>query len=167
MKKLTDTQKQSVSQPKQDTLNDSEKISLMNIIRDEWKARDDSLKSIFWKIIYLSLIITFLPNLIETFGVINTPVPKIHEDIFSVAGIICALLGMYFALGESKRIEALDLLYKRIMNMLPDGYQMIDLKTIKHGAFFSTRLNTIFCIVPYAVVVFLAIIKILFYHGIL
>ena len=48
------------------TLNSTEDIiSLMELYRSEWKFRSQEFVSYFWRFIYLSLIITFLPNFLN------------------------------------------------------------------------------------------------------
>jgi len=44
-------------------------IALMNLYRDEWKYRDQWFISSFWRLVYLSLIISFLPNFLSAISV--------------------------------------------------------------------------------------------------
>lgn len=40
-------------------------LALMTLYRDEWKQRDQVFISYFWRFVYLSLVVTFLPNFLE------------------------------------------------------------------------------------------------------
>ena len=47
---------------KNDLTDVEQHIVLMTLYRDEWKYRNEWFMSVFWRFVYLSLIITFLPN---------------------------------------------------------------------------------------------------------
>ena len=71
------------------TLNSTEDIiSLMELYRSEWKFRSQEFVSYFWRFIYLSLIITFLPNFLNAFDVSADIVNLLPNWIFSIFGIV-------------------------------------------------------------------------------
>lgn len=78
-------------------------LALMNLYRDEWKYRDQWFISTFWRMVYLSLIISFLPNFLAAFSVESELVTKLPVWVFSVLGILCALFGLYIMIVENKR----------------------------------------------------------------
>ena len=79
-------------------------LALMNLYRDEWKYRDQWFISTFWRMVYLSLIISFLPNFLAAFSVESELVTKLPVWVFSVLGILCALFGLYIMIVENKII---------------------------------------------------------------
>lgn len=140
-------------------------LTLMSIYRDEWMHRDSDMLSTLWRLVTISLVVTFLPNLIGRLGFSDSPlVAKLPIVFFSCAGIVCAGFGMFISIGESTRIEYLDKKYWDVMKRLPEGYQLESMKNDKRAKPFSMRLNTIFCVVPYSVVIFLAILNIIFHY---
>lgn len=44
------------------------KLTLMEIYRSEWMHRDNAFITMFWHFISISLVITFLPNLVDRIG---------------------------------------------------------------------------------------------------
>lgn len=136
------------------------KLALMAIYRDEWMHRDDTFIAMFWRLITISLVISFLPNLIVRVGIEHQAIETLPSWLFSSCGILCALFGMYLSLGEAKRIEAIDKAYKNVMNTLPVEYQMITLSNVPRSRIFRPRLNNIFCISMYLMVCILALANI-------
>lgn len=128
-------------------------IALMTLYRDEWKHRDQMFVNYFWRFLYLSLVITFLPNFLQAIN-INPDVTKILPTwIFSVAGIISSAFGLYLGLAENQRITNIDLAYKKILEDLPLEYRV---KPIRKKAF-SPRLNILLCVTSYSIIIMLAI----------
>lgn len=149
-----------------ETLNYDQTLKLMSLYREEWMHRDTDLLSTLWRLVSISLIITFLPNLIGRIGIENSVlVNRLPVTVFSVAGIVCSLFGLYISFGEAKRIENLDKKYWEIMRSLPDSFHLERLDKEKSTKLFSIRLNNIFCIVPYCVVIVLAISNIVFHFA--
>ena len=126
-------------------------IAIMSLCRDEWKHREQVFRSYFWRFTYLSLIITFFPNL-----QINPDIVRdIPAWIFSVAGIGCSLFGLYFGLAENKRITKLDLAYRKLEKKLPRNYRTDKIEE----KYFKPRLNVLVCFVVYGIIIFLAVIN--------
>lgn len=140
-----------------------ELLTLMSIYREEWKFRDNYFSSILWRFLSLSLIITFLPNLVSNIGVSGTVLIELPTLIYSIAGIICALFGIYLSLCEAKKVEKLDEAYKDLMAKLPEDYKVKsileeELKNKKR--IFSFRTNNMLCGI-FVIVIILAVINIL------
>lgn len=136
------------------------KLALMAIYRDEWMHRDDAFVAMFWRLITISLVVSFLPNLIVRIGVDHQAIKTLPSWLFSSCGILCALFGMYLSLGEAKRIEAIDKAYKNVMSTLPTEYQMIALDNLPKSRIFKPRLTNVFCVSMYLIVCILASVNI-------
>ena len=154
------------------------RLALMEIYRNEWMHRDDAFITMFWRFITISLVITFLPNLVSRVGVSHEAINVLPHWVFSTCGIITALFGMYLTVGEARRIEAIDESYKRVMETLPKQVQMIKLDNLEktdaaypHKAkiynvvtqLVSRHLNNIFCTSMFLVVILLAIANMIFW----
>ena len=149
----------------QEDLNYDQILTLMSVYRDEWMHRDSDMLSTLWRLVTISLVITFLPNLIGRLGFSGSPlVTNLPIACFSCAGIVCSGFGMFISIGESTRIRYIDEKYWDTMRHLPEEYQLESMKDDRRAKPFSMRLNNIFCVVPYGVVIFLAIVNIIFYY---
>lgn len=134
-------------------------IALMTLYRQEWEYRDSNFYSLFWRFMYLSLVITFFPYLVNHFNIINFPISQIPIWIFSFSGIFCSIMGFYITTNEEKRIEELDNTYKKLLNELPRKFQVesiIEKYKDKKIKFFNYRTNNVLCF-TYIIVVILAI----------
>ena len=116
-------------------------LALMNLYRDEWKYRDQWFISTFWRMVYLSLIISFLPNFLAAFSVESELVTKLPVWVFSVLGILCALFGLYIMIVENKKITYIDNAYRVLENELPEKYRVEKMK--KSPA--RLRTNNVLC----------------------
>lgn len=132
-------------------------LALMNMYREEWKYRDQWFVTTFWRLVYLSLIISFLPNFLAAFSVKSELVTKLPIWVFSVLGIICALFGLYIMIVENKKIIYIDCAYRVLENDLPEKYQVQKIK--KYPA--KLRTNTVLCYVIFSVIILLSIVNII------
>ena len=135
-----------------------ELLSLMTIYRDEWKFRSQEFVSYFWRFLYLSLIITFLPNFLDAINVTASIVYVLPAWLFSTFGIMFSVFGLYFGLAENERITNIDNAYRSIEQLLPKEFrvQKID------KWYYRPRLNICLCIISYSVTIVLAIINAIF-----
>ena len=124
-------------------------LALMNLYRDEWKYRDQWFISTFWRMVYLSLIISFLPNFLAAFSVESELVTKLPVWVFSVLGILCALFGLYIMIVENKKITYIDNAYRVLENELPEKYRVEKMK--KSPA--RLRTNNVLCVVIFLVII--------------
>lgn len=131
-------------------------LALMNLYRDEWKYRDQWFISTFWRMVYLSLIISFLPNFLAAFSVESELVTKLPVWVFSVLGILCALFGLYIMIVENKKITYIDNAYRVLENELPEKYRVEKMK--KSPA--RLRTNNVLCIAIFLVIILLSIVNI-------
>lgn len=138
---------------KNDLSNAEHYIALMTLYRDEWKYRDQWFISTFWRFVYLSLIITFLPNFLTAVNAESELVFALPIWVHSSAGIICALFGLYIGIVESKKITYIDLAYRRIEEELPPEYQVEKIKKLP----IKLRNNNILCFTIYTIVILLSI----------
>ena len=99
--------------------SENDRIALMAIYRDEWQYRDQTFASYLWRLVYLSLIITFLPNFLDTLDTSPEIVNRFPSWVFPVAGIFCSLLGLYIGLASIKRIRSVDEAYKNLAKHFP------------------------------------------------
>ena len=99
--------------------SESDRIALMAIYRDEWKYRDQTFTSYLWRLVYLSLIITFLPNFLDAMNAKLEIIKKFPSWVFPLAGIFCSLLGLYIGLAAIKRIHSIDEAYQNILKGFP------------------------------------------------
>lgn len=132
-------------------------LALMNLYRDEWKYRDQWFISTFWRMVYLSLIISFLPNFLAAFSVESELVTKLPVWVFSVLGILCALFGLYIMIVENKKITYIDNAYRVLENELPEKYRVEKMK--KSPA--RLRTNNVLCVVIFLVIILLSIVNII------
>lgn len=139
-------------------------ISLLTCYREEWIYRDTDFSHTFWRFAYLSLIIGFLPNLLEKLEFHDAPILSLSPWVFSIAGILFSGLGLFISLNELKRIEKLDDIYFRLIEMLPPEYRIerIVQSEAANGKrkkpIFGIRTNHLFCGV-YAVIMLLILIN--------
>ena len=135
-----------------------ERLALMTIYRDEWKFRAQEFVSYFWRFLYLSLIITFLPNFLDAINVTANIVVALPAWSFSAFGIVFSIFGLYYGLAENERITNIDNIYRDIEQTLPEEFRV---KTIDKW-YYKPRLNISLCIVSYSMTILLAIINIIF-----
>lgn len=133
----------------------SDRIALLSIYRDDWKYRDQTFMSYFWRLIYLSLIVSFLPNFFEAINVQPDIISKLPSWAFPVAGIICSLFGLYLGLAEIKRISSINEKYHDILKTFAQDYIVEQYST----PFLKVSLNKLLCIVAYSIVIVLALIN--------
>lgn len=129
-------------------MNTSEKeniISLLTCYREEWIYRDTDFANTFWRFAYLSLIIGFLPNLLENFHLHDAPLLTLPPWIFSIAGILFSFLGLFICLNDLKRIEKLDSIYFKLIEMLPPAYRIERITQDNRNKVFHVRTNLLFC----------------------
>lgn len=141
-------------------------ISLLGMYRDEWKHRDKFFWSVFWKFTYLSLIIGFFPDLLDRFQIKNTLIANIPNWIFSIAGIAFSVFGLFMAINEMQRIQKLDEIHYRLIDMLPSKYRIERIspnestdkhKTERKLAVFRVRTNYLLCGVYFIIMVLLIV----------
>lgn len=77
---------------------------------------------------------------------------------------------MYLTIGEARRIEALDITFKRIMHSLPSECHIDDLSSLSGKKAYnfvtklvSLRLNNVFCVSMFAIVILLAVVNMIFW----
>lgn len=129
-------------------MNTSEKetvISLLACYREEWIYRDTDFANTFWRFAYLSLIIGFLPNLLEKFDLRDAPLLNLPPWAFSIAGILLSLFGLFICLNDLKRIEKLDDIYFKLVEMLPPAYRIERIVKDEKNKIFRVRTNHLFC----------------------
>lgn len=145
-----------MSEVKTESFDVENYLALMNLYRDEWKYRDQWFISTFWRLVYLSLIISFLPNFLAAFSVESELVTKLPVWVFSVLGILCALFGLYIMIVENKKITYIDNAYRVLENELPKKYRVEKMK--KSPA--RLRTNNVLCVVIFLVIILLSIVNI-------
>lgn len=145
-----------MSEVKTESFDVENYLALMNLYRDEWKYRDQWFISTFWRLVYLSLIISFLPNFLAAFSVESELVTKLPVWVFSVLGILCALFGLYIMIVENKKITYIDNAYRVLENELPEKYRVEKMK--KSPA--RLRTNNVLCVVIFLVIILLSIVNI-------
>lgn len=143
---------------KNDLSNAEQHIALMALYRDEWKYRDQWFISMFWRLVYLSLIITFLPDFLEAINAKSELTSRLPVWIYSVVGIACALFGLYIGIVESRKITYIDQAYRRIEEDLPLKYQVEKLGYSPA----KLRNNNILCITIYVIIILLAIVNMIY-----
>lgn len=146
-----------MSEVKTESFDVENYLALMNLYRDEWKYRDQWFISTFWRLVYLSLIISFLPNFLAAFSVESELVTKLPVWVFSVLGILCALFGLYIMIVENKKITYIDNAYRVLENELPEKYRVEKMK--KSPA--RLRTNNVLCVVIFLVIILLSIVNII------
>lgn len=146
-----------MSEVKTESFDVENYLALMNLYRDEWKYRDQWFISTFWRMVYLSLIISFLPNFLAAFSVESELVTKLPVWVFSVLGILCALFGLYIMIVENKKITYIDNAYRVLENELPKKYRVEKMK--KSPA--KLRTNNVLCVVIFLVIILLSIVNII------
>ncbi len=146
-----------MSEVKTESFDVENYLALMNLYRDEWKYRDQWFISTFWRLVYLSLIISFLPNFLAAFSVESELVTKLPVWVFSVLGILCALFGLYIMIVENKKITYIDNAYRVLENELPKKYRVEKMK--KSPA--KLRTNNVLCVVIFLVIILLSIVNII------
>lgn len=134
-------------------------LALVAMLKEEWKFRDEHFTSTFWRFAYISLIVTFLPMVIGQWEI--SLVNAVPGYIYSIAGILFSLLGLYICIGLEKRIVALDMTYDRILQELPRQYQIQKLDQLRNGKFFKVRLNYVLCISVFSILILLGILNII------
>ena len=144
-----------------DLKNAENHIALMTLYRDEWKYRDQTFITLLWKFVFLSLVITFLPNFLESNNMTNELVSRLPVEVHSTLGIVCSLFGLYIGLSENKRITNIDLAYREVEKKLPENYCVK--KINKHPI--KLRINITLCVVMYSITILLAITNIVSRHS--
>lgn len=139
--------------------NASDRIAFLKLYRDEWEKRDETFRSMFWRFIYLSLIITFLPNVLAAIEVNPEIVEQLPPAAFPIAGIVFSIFGMYYGLAENRRITELDLAYKRVIEAFPEKYLVNKINEVRY----RPRLNLMLCYVSYFIIILLALFNLVYY----
>lgn len=135
-----------------------DRLALMTIYREEWKFRSQEFVSYFWRFLYLSLIITFLPNFLDAINVTASIVVALPAWSFSMFGIVFSIFGLYYGLAENERITNIDNIYRDIEQTLPEEFRVHKIDKW----YYKPRLNISLCIVSYSMTILLAIINIIF-----
>lgn len=128
-------------------MNTAEKeniISLLACYREEWIYRDTDFANTFWRFAYLSLIIGFLPNLLENFNLRDALLLSLPPWTFSIAGILFSLFGLFICLNDLKRIENLDDIYFKLVEMLPPHIELSVLHKTENIKYFVLEQITFF-----------------------
>lgn len=133
----------------------NDKIALMEIYREEWKYRDQTFESYFWRFVYLSLIITFLPDFLKAVGSTPEIMQSFPSWVFPAAGIVCSLLGIYLGFAENRRIRSIDTAYKKLLKSLTKRYLVEEYEK----SYLKIRLNLFLCVVVYLITITLAVIN--------
>lgn len=142
-------------------MNSSEReniISLLTCYREEWMYRDTDFANTFWRFAYLSLIIGFLPNLLENFKIHDAPLLNLPPWVFSIAGILFSILGLLICLNNLKRIEKLDDIYFKLIRMLPHSYRIEFIVQDEGNKKYHIRTNFLFCLI-YVLIILLILIN--------
>lgn len=140
-----------------DLCNSENHIALMNLYRDEWKYRDQWFISSFWRLVYLSLVISFLPNFLSAISIKSELAARLPLWVFSMSGIICALFGLYIGIVENKKITYIDRAYRAIENELPEEYQVEKIKNSPA----KLRTNNVLCFTIYSIIILLSIVNLI------
>ena len=138
-------------------------ISLMEIYLSEWCHRDQMLWSQVFRFFYVTVLVTFLPNLVDFLGVrLPSNLPNI---IFPIAGMCLSLVFLYVSLGYTKRLEAASEVYKRLISFLPPHLQRHSLsdKEIRYGKFFSQPMSIVLCLLMFTGCLFLSVFMLIYY----
>lgn len=130
-------------------------IALMSVYRDEWKHRDQMFTSYMWKFVTLSLIITFLPNVLESQKMFPEMAKTFPLWVFPLFGMACSFLGLYLGFAENKRITNIDKAYRRIEELLPQKYKAEKITEW----YFKPRTNNLLCLVMHGATLALAILN--------
>lgn len=133
----------------------TDKIALMAIYRDEWKYRDQTFSSYFWRFVFLSLVITFLPDFFAKINFQSDIMRWFPKWFFPMTGLLCSLLGVYLGYAENQRIESIDEVYKRLAKTFVGIHRVEEYKTLH----LKIRLNLLLCVVVYSITITLAIIN--------
>ena len=137
-----------------ETLSSEDRIALMAVLRDEWTHRNQTFFSYFWRFIYLSLVIIFLPTFFEAVMMKPVIVKMMHPGIFSFIGFLFPGFGMYIGLASNARIESVSDAYKRVLKTFPTGCAPRPLEKR-----FKPSLNRLRCIVGYGIMMIIAVIN--------
>lgn len=83
-------------------LSSENRIALMAVLRDEWKYRDQTFCLYFWRFIYLSLVVAFLPAFLKATGMEIAIIDKVPLWCFSFLGVLFSGFGMYIGWASTK-----------------------------------------------------------------
>ena len=136
-------------------LSSENRIALMAVLRDEWKYRDQTFCLYFWRFIYLSLVVAFLPAFLKATGMEIAIIDKVPLWCFSFLGVLFSGFGMYIGWASTKRMESVNDAYQNILKAFPSDYvpRTFEERTLKPS------LNRLLCIVSYSLMIVLAVIN--------
>ena len=137
----------------------SDKIALMEVYRDEWKHRDQMFTSYMWRFVTISLIVTFLPNVLGAKDMFPEVAKTFPLWVFPLVGMLCSVLGMYVGFAENKRIKYIDQAYRRIETTLPVTFQTEKI----HKSVFKLTIIKLLFIVMHIVTFTLGMLNFRFY----
>lgn len=136
-------------------LSSENRIALMAVLRDEWKYRDQTFCLYFWRFIYLSLVVTFLPAFLKATGMEIAIIDKVPLWCFSFLGVLFSVFGMYIGWASTKRMESVNDAYQNILKAFPSDYAPRAFKE----CMLKPSLNRLLCIVSYSLMIVLAAIN--------
>lgn len=140
-----------------ETVSAENRIALMAVLRDEWKYRDQTFFLYFWRFIYLSLVVTFLPAFLKATHMEIAIIEKLPLWLFSIFGIMFSGFGMYIGLASTERMKNVNDAYGRFLKTFSAGCAPRSLKK----SIFKPSLNRLLCIVSYSSMIALAVINII------
>lgn len=140
-------------------------ISIMNIYLEEWIHRNGEMWELVFKYFYVTLIVLFLPNLVERLGIGN--MPNLPQALFPAISIGLSLYFLYVSIGYAKRLEAIGNSYQKMIDLLPEDLRRMHIcdDKIKYGKYFKYRMGTTLCCVMFIFLIFLALLMIFYYLG--
>lgn len=103
-------------------------LEALNIYLQEYIYRNTHMWNQNFRFFFASLIILFLPNLTEGFGITIPDIFLENSWIFPVMGIFLAMIFLYVSLSLAKRFRAISITYNRILDMLPTELRRTSIK---------------------------------------
>lgn len=145
-----------------DKLEIQDIVALMSVYLSEWEHRDELFWKQIFKYFYVTLVTLFLPNLA---GFLGIELPDFPQILFPTIAAALSVIFLYVAIGYIKRLEAIGITYREVMNRLPPELRRVSIidRRIKHGKHFNRPMSVVLCVLMFGGLLILAAIMVVYY----
>lgn len=120
------------SQRNSENITTEQILETLNVYLQEYIYRDTHMWNQNFRFFFASLVVMFLPNLTEGFGITIPDIFLKNSWVFPTVGVILAIVFLYVSLSLAKRFQAISKTYNKLINMLPEDLRRISIKNLPY-----------------------------------